>query len=192
MTHRVVRPRMRPLFEIELSGVDGEHVLRQLAAQLREDDAPVQGSILTRKAELTTCAATCHAWSPWLSLQFEETAAGTQRLSGRFAPHPDVWTGFMAAYGVLLMIAIFGAMFGISQWILHTPAWGLLAPPLALAMGALFYGASLIGQRLGADEMHALRDFVERAVVEARPRGRERADDARAFVGEPAVACGVG
>jgi hypothetical protein len=113
-------------------------------------------------------------------LQFEETPAGTQLLSGRFAPHPNVWTGFMAAYGVLLMIAIFGTMFGVSQWTLHTPPWGLLAPPIALATGALFYTAAIIGQRLGADEMHALRDFVDRAV-----------DDARAEATRPRSACGA-
>lgn len=168
MTRRVIQKPMRPLFEIDLDGVDGEHVLEQLASQLRVGDSPVRGMILTRKAELTTCAARCHTWSPWLSLQFGEGAGGEQLLSGRFAPHPNVWTGFMAAYGVLLMLAIFGTMFGLSQWTLHMSPWGLLAAPLAMAVGALVYAAAIVGQRLGAEEMHVLRDFVDHAVRSSR------------------------
>lgn len=164
MTQRVVRTSMRPGFEIELGSVEGRHVLRQLAAQLHAPDAPVQGCILLYKAELTTCARACHAWSPWLSVQFADTPAGRQLLSGRFAPHPNVWTGFMAMYGVLLMVGLLGTMFGVSQWILHTPPWALLAAPGALVLSLAVYGGALLGQRLGADEMQTLRAFVEQAV----------------------------
>ena len=46
-------------------------------------------------------------------------------------------------------------------------AWGFWATPVCLALIAFVYGASVIGQGLTADEMHAQRRFVERALHEA-------------------------
>ena len=36
-------------------------------------------------------------------------------LRGRFCPHPNVWTGFMAVYGILGMIGLSALMYGGAQ-----------------------------------------------------------------------------
>jgi hypothetical protein len=101
--------------------------------------------------------------SPCLNLEIAD-AEGRPILRGRFSPHPNVWTGFMAVYGLLGMTALLSAMWGLSLWWLGEPAWVLVGVPVALGLIAFVYGAAVIGQGLTADEMYDLRAFVDRAV----------------------------
>jgi len=165
---RTKRPRMRPLFEIELYPAAGDAVLSTMGEALRAPGCAVQGIVLRRNAELTTAADGQHLWSPHLTLQVSEQDPARHVLCGRFGPHAHVWTGFMAIYGVIAMLSMFGMMLGVSQWLAALPPWGLLIPPAGLALGAFTYGAAFIGQGLGSEEMYALRSFVDRCVAEAR------------------------
>lgn len=161
---RSKRPRMRPTFEIALSPGSGEALLSAIRDALTSPDCSVQGMVLRRNAELTTAERGQHLWSPHLTLQVSEDPKGLPVLCGRFGPHGHVWTGFMAIYGVLLMLATLGIMLGVSQWIAALPVWGFAIAPIAFALGGFTYGAAFIGQGLGAEEMYELRSFVDRCV----------------------------
>ena len=155
---------MRPRLEIELAPGERAPLLAQMIEELRDPDCPAQGRVRGDVVELTTCARKCHVWSPRLTLHVEASDAGGALLRGRFSPHPNVWTGFMALYGTLGLLGTFGLMFGISQWWLDMTPWGLLAVPLSLLLMAFAYGAAFIGQGLGADEMYMLRSFLDGAL----------------------------
>jgi len=157
---------MRPVFEIPL-GADGDAVLRKLDELLKGGDTGLVGQVLPRHAVVQLPRDRRSLLSPYLNLELADRDDGTA-LRGRFSPHPNVWTGFMAIYGVLTMVAILAGMYGASQWWIGEPAWVLIGTPLALGAIAFVYGAAVIGQGLTADEMYDLRALVDRAVRESR------------------------
>lgn len=101
-----------------------------------------------------------HFWSPVLNIEIREEEDETS-LHGRFSPEPNIWTGFMAIYGVLVLIALIGAVVGLSQLSLGGSAWGLMLVPATAVMGAFIYGAAFIGQGLSAEQMYEMRSFVD-------------------------------
>lgn len=153
----MARVEVRPHFELDVA-------LAPDAVALRLSDAiskapSIEGSVLSRHAQLTIPAAKRRLWSPWLAFEIEE-APGGAHLSGVFLPHPNVWTLWFAVMAVLGFVALAATMFGWSQWLAEQPAWAFwLVPVSTLAAGALYAGA-LVGQRLGADEMEHIRGFV--------------------------------
>ena len=95
---------------------------------------------------------------------------GERTLLGRFAPHPNVWTGFMAGYGVLSMVALLSIVYAYVQWSLGHAPWAALGFPAALALMGFEYGAAFIGQGLGAEQMYTLRRLLDE-VLEGGERG---------------------
>ncbi len=164
-----LRPRMRPRFRIPVPG-DGSAVLHQLQQQLEAPEAPIAGQVVRCHAFLQMPAGRRSLLSPFLNLEMAGGKDGTI-LVGRFSPAPNVWTGFMALYGVLGLCGLAGLMFGWAQTTVDEFAWGFIAFPVALALGAFVYGAAVIGQGLTADEMYELRAFVNRAVEMAEVSG---------------------
>jgi hypothetical protein len=152
---------MRPRFAVELP--EGEQFLDTLREHLKAEDAPCNGQVFRRHAMLQMPKRARHLWSPHLNLEVREYDE-KHTLHGRFSPHPDVWTGFMAIYGVLLMIALGGLVLGLAQVTLGSGPWGLTLTPAALAMGAFVYGAAFIGQGMSAGQMYELRSFVDDVV----------------------------
>lgn len=167
------RPRMRPVFEIPLdggNGIDGGGVtvLGTLRALLASGTTGVEGQVIERHAVLQLPAARRTLLSPFLNLEVTERD-GRPVLKGRFSPHPNVWTGFLAVYLFLGMAGTVFGWYGLSQWTVDEPPTMLLGVPGSLAAIAFVYGAAVIGQGLTADEMYDLRALVDRAVREGAP-----------------------
>lgn len=162
------RPRMRPVFEIRLDS-PGQNVLRVLDALLKSDAGGVVGQVLPRHAVLQLPPERRTLLSPFLNLELAHDEHGAI-LKGRFSPHPNVWTGFLAIYGVLGMLGVLSALYGLSAWWLYGPTIALLGVPASIAAIAFVYGAAVIGQGLTADEMYDLRALVDRAVREGDVR----------------------
>ena len=159
------KPRMRPVFTSALTS-QGTDVMRRLDALLQSDATGLVGQVLPRHAVLQLPPDRRSILSPFLNLELVDEDEGTA-LRGRFSPHPNVWTGFMAIYGALAMIGLVCGMYGLSQWWLQHPAWILLGVPGSMAAIAFVYGAAVIGQGLAADEMYDLRALVDQAVRES-------------------------
>ncbi len=160
-----LRPKLRPSFAIPLA-VNGEAVLDLLRERLKSPDAPVVGQVLRRHAWLRMPPAAQTLLSPSRNLELEDTDAGP-RLRGRFAPHPNVWTGFMAMLGIIGLLGFAGLMYGLAQLTVHETPWGLAAFLAALGLMACVIGASFIGQGLSASEMCALRRFLDQVLTDA-------------------------
>ena len=73
----------------------------------------------------------------------------------------------MAVYIFLAIVALAGLTYGIVQYTLEQPPWSLWITPAAVALFGFVYGATLIGQGLGAEQMYIMRSAVDRACVEA-------------------------
>ncbi|MGE0788308.1 MAG: hypothetical protein AB7S26_21725 [Sandaracinaceae bacterium] len=159
------RPRMRPVFVVPHD--DPVAVLKVLGDLITEGHPECTGVMFRRHAVLRMKDDVRHFWSPYLYVEAavdedDELIEGPC-LRGRFAPHPHVWTMFMAIYGVLALVAVMGLVYGASQWTLGWTPWALAIAPAALALIGFVYGAAFIGQGLGAAQMYALRSFLDRA-----------------------------
>ena len=160
-----IRPRMRPGFRVPLSG-DGTAVLQGIHERLSRPSSIYTGQVLKRHAYLQLARERRSLLSPYLNIQLRDEDEGTVLLC-RFTPHPAVWTGFMAVYGVLAMLALAGLMFGWAQITVDEYPWGFWAVPICLGLFVFVYGAAVIGQGLTADQMHEMRRVVERSLLEA-------------------------
>jgi hypothetical protein len=153
------RITMRPRFEIPLDEVDGK-CFQRLEKLLAEDEAPYTGQVLREHAFIQLPREQRSMLSPYLNLNIREEESQCT-LIGRFTPHPHVWTGFMAIYGILAMIGLCGLMYGLAQMTVDETPWGLWAVPFCLGLIAFVYGAAIIGQGLTADEMYRMRAYIE-------------------------------
>jgi hypothetical protein len=147
-------PAVRPRIELELAD-DPDRVMAALRSRLRACPR-CTGVSVGRHAELFVPEAERRVWSPWLSVTAEENAVGGSVLRGRFSPHPHVWTLYMfLAFGLGFALLV-GVTWGYAQWAMGETPWALVSLPLGAAGLAALYLASLVGQRLGADQMSRL------------------------------------
>lgn len=122
----------------------------------------------SRHIVLSVAADEAMTWSPYLDLDFEPQPEGT-RIRGRFGPGPQVWTFFLAIYAALTFLCIGSAMFGMSQMTMGSDPWALWALPAGGLLIGLTYGATLLGQRLGAQQMRELRLTLDEAIEDLQP-----------------------
>jgi hypothetical protein len=155
--------RMRPKFSIELPVAADE-----AAARLRGglDTPELRGTAMAagRHADLTVDRSERKAWSPRLTVRVEDAPAGST-LRCRFSPRPDVWTGFMFVYFVMVFLVVFGATLGYVQQVSDEAAWGYWLVPTGLLVIAGIHLAGYVGQRLAADQMRELRGRLDSIVA---------------------------
>ncbi|MFO1078680.1 MAG: hypothetical protein U1E73_13230 [Planctomycetota bacterium] len=161
------QPRMRPEFKRPLA-VDPAVFWQHLEDRLRAAGGTCRGQIWSGGAILRLRSADERVWSPALHLHVEGAADGGFLVHGRFSPSSPVWTAFLAIYLLLAILGMSGLCWGMSQMILHEPPWAFLGVPLAAALAAFTYGAAIIGQGLGADDMYEMRSFIDH-VAEGAP-----------------------
>jgi len=160
-------PRPRPRFDLEVRAQPAA-VLAALRAAL-DGHTGVHGLVLDDdgKVELILTEDRVRFWSPQLSALVSASGEGT-RIKARFGPHPHIWGLFLAGYAIGILLSAACLLFGLVQLFLAMTPWGLWLLPLALLITGLTYGASYVGQGLGAGQMHDLRTFLDRALREAK------------------------
>jgi len=156
---------MRPRFELQLP-VTREAWLNALRSALQNDPESLRGQVFRKHAVVEMRDGERTFWSPYLNLEVEDEPDGSV-IRGRFSPHPNVWTMFMAVYILLAIVALGGLSYGMVQYTLGQSPWALLIAPAAVALFGFVYGATLIGQGLGAEQMYTMRSLVDRACVDA-------------------------
>ena len=158
------RPRARPRFSFEVDARP-EDVTAQVRRHL-EGAEKIEGGVYARTLSLTLRDGFRHFWTPHLDVQLTELPAGRTRIDGLFAPHPQLWTGFVALQLFFGLLSLGALIWLYSQYTLDRP---LLTPTLVLG-GMLFgggfsYGAAYVGQGLGSEQMYELRSFLDQALA---------------------------
>jgi uncharacterized integral membrane protein len=156
---------MRPRFELQLP-VTREAWRDALRSELENDPESLRGQVFRKHAVVEIRDGERTFWSPYLNLEVEDEPDGSV-IRGRFSPHPNVWTMFMAVYILLAIIALGGLSYGMVQYTLGESPWSLLVAPAAVALFGFVYGATLIGQGLGAEQMYMMRSLIDRTCVAA-------------------------
>lgn len=163
---------MRPVF---VRAIPGEPAAFLAALQRGLDAATgkpgeCRGKVFRNGAILRLCDAECRVWSPALHLEVEDSPDGVPangwQLRATFSPSSPVWTAFVGIYIALTLLGLGAACWGGAQIIMGEPPWAFVGVPIALALAGFTYGAAFIGQGLGAEDMYALRTFVDRVADE--------------------------
>lgn len=158
----MLAPRVRPTFEIS-----AELTARDVVDRIKANLDGVKGFIVARfffdSIELVPHSSTVHFWSPQLTLDLKETD-GETLVRARFAPHPHVWTLYLAIHAIGAFGTIGAGMFGLSQYLAGESPWALWALPIAPVLAALMWALAFVGQGLGSEQMYALRRFVEESL----------------------------
>jgi hypothetical protein len=150
---------VRPRFQVRLP-CDPDQVMERLRQRLPECPRCTAISV-GRHAELDVPAAQRRIWSPHLSVTAEHDPPSGSLVRGRFGPHPHLWTLYMfLAFGLGFALLV-GLSWGYAQWAMEETPWALVSVPVASVLGAGLYLVSLVGQRLGAEQMLDLRDALE-------------------------------
>ena len=156
---------MRPRFELQLP-IEREKWLGSLRELLDGDTESLRGQVFTKHAVVQMRDGERTFWSPYLNLEVDDEPDGSA-IRGRFSPHPNVWTMFMGVYLLIAIAGLAGLSYGLVQLTLGESPWAFVVVPAAAALFGFVYGATLIGQGLGAEQMYLMRSLVDQACVEA-------------------------
>ena len=161
-------PRVRPSFSLPLHSGPGAF-FTALDEELERTETRCRGRLFGDYAIVRIRTEEREIWSPALYLHVDESDEGNPELRGQFSPSSPVWTAFVAIYLTLACLFIASACYGITQLTLDETPWALIGVPLTLLFAGLTYGATFIGQGLGAEDMYELRSFVEGVVQRQEP-----------------------
>lgn len=154
--------RIRPRFRKEVSDAP-EIVMEKIKSALDSSRAKCKGNIVDHHVILRIPLSQQHYWSPQLALEFESKNGGSL-IRGLYGPKPGVWTMFVFFYSAIGFLTMMGLIFGLSQMMLHMNAYGLWTVLVGAILLTGLFLTSKIGQRLGLDQMHQLKDFLDDSI----------------------------
>ena len=157
--------RLRPRFALDVSGSPDE-VIRRLQDCQSHGRCPYRVKYFEGQVELKLPPERRHTWSPQLIMAVRPHPEGGASLSGRFGPMENIWTMFMALYGVTGFSFIGGVMLWSSELLLgrgELGRWMMVVSGLGFI---LTWGASMIGQSLGQGQIDELREFILRLLAD--------------------------
>ena len=152
---------LRPRFKAEVPfGVDD--IGSRIKASLAQNKEEVEGKVVEQWQYYRYHQQSGIFGHLELTLGMDTTDTdGVTMLRGMYGPSTSVWLGFVFIYGILGIIACFALIIGSSHWMMDKPANEIY---LALLCGLGIAGLYLIsfsGQKVGADQMQLLHEFVE-------------------------------
>jgi hypothetical protein len=163
-------PPLRPHFDA-VYPLSPDDALDALARALAQPGCRMVGDVRKRCALIRHRPEHAHLWSPWLNVEAESVTGGT-RIYGLFTPHPNVWTGFMVAYGATGFSALGFGILGAVQVSLGQSAWAVWVAAGAALAGVGAYFAAFTGQGLGAEQILEIRHFVDEVLYAQRAPDR--------------------
>lgn len=166
--------RLRPTFSVRLQA-PRESATETIGSRFDADERFAgRWQAKGRWGELSISEEDRRVWSPQLSIRLDEEEEGST-LFARFAPHPEIWTFFMFLYFAIAFFVVLGGTFGYVQWASNESAWGLWSLWIGIPALGLIHLAGAVGQRLGHDQMLALKaeleEVIEGLVSTSAPNG---------------------
>jgi hypothetical protein len=158
----MARPSRRPRFTLRTT-LSPLEVKERVARRLREGKR-LRGIAFEHRLEMSIGGEEVRFWSPQLVVNVRPADGGGALLEGRFGPDPWIWALYFLSYGALAIATLFATIFGVVQWSLGQTPTALYAAPGVAVLAGLVYGASFVGQGLGAEQMYFLRATLTQTV----------------------------
>lgn len=158
--------RLRPRFESDTS-VEPNAVLQRLHDALHAGTGIVTGTTFTSCVVLRIDPSATHFWSPRLEISVDPRLEGGSTVRGLFGPRPAIWSLFVALYAATGFLATMGVIYGWSDLSLGGSGAALWAGPAGIGVAGVIYVAGRIGRRLGMEQMHVLKQFLDTALAQS-------------------------
>ena len=153
---------LRPRFKIE-SKYSPEEIIQKICTQIKDKEAPCEGSIITNHVVLRLPDPDVHFWSPQLSIDVSEKINGSI-IKGLFGPSPNVWTMFMFFYMGIGIFGLFGLFYGLSQWTIGNTPYALWSLPIAILAELLIYLIAHSGKAKAKRQMNQLNTILQKVL----------------------------
>jgi len=155
--------RIRPRFS-QIVDLDPEAAREQNVSRIDAESGRCEVKSFPGYVTLLIPEKDQHFWSPQLSLNLEATEEGKTVIHGIYGPNTNVWALFLYGYLLVGSLGMFAGTLGFSQWIVGTPAWGLIVFGALLAIAIGLYLLAQFGQKLGARQTYLLHLTYEAAI----------------------------
>lgn len=107
-----------------------------------------------------------HYWSPQLNFRVEPDDENDAHciVAGLIGPRPTVWTLFMFGYFSVGILGFFISSYGIAKYMTNDYTFAIWAFPIAILIMLTAYQAGKYGEKLGADQIELLKQFIRDAI----------------------------
>jgi len=126
----------------------------------------VTGRVINNQVYLKLPKEESKYWSPELNVKITNSDKGSI-INGFAGPNSNVWATFMVLYGLAVALFLFGELLGISEKMLGIDSYWILSVPGSIILFVLVFLASKIGERMGANQLIMLRNFLDEAIISA-------------------------
>lgn len=155
---------LRPRFRLRTS-LDPDKALEKVRLAMSQDQT-VTGQVRMSYAFIKIPPPVAHYWSPELQVRIESDEFTNETIAAcQLGPKQTVWAMFSLFYAVIILLSIFGGIWGFTQYQLgHQTVW--LYFPLGLLLVPTIFFLARAGQRKGRDEMLHLVSFLYHTLEE--------------------------
>jgi len=158
----MIEEAIRPRFRIK-SSLSKEEIVGRIHKKLEQQKGKVVGIQIDTHIILKIPIAQQHYWSPQLDVEIE-TIDNQSIIKGLFGPRPSVWFMYVFFYSVLGFIGVMVMIMGFSQLNLGLSARILWLLPLLTILFLIAFSTAKAGQKLGANEMLFLYQFLLKSI----------------------------
>lgn len=150
---------IRPRFYLKTT-LDPD-ICAQIIADSAEKDKTVTAVRTNRLIFLKTPSWLQHYWSPEMTVRIEKNEfAKHTTVCCLIGPRQTVWAMFAMIYAAILLVTLFGGMFGFVQYSTSGSSNYIYLFPLGLIAFSSVFITSKIGQKKGRDQMLHLVSFL--------------------------------
>jgi hypothetical protein len=156
---------IRPRFALKID-CGPERAMDHLVSCLHKDNT-VSGQRSDQLIFLKTPSWESHYWSPEMTVRIEvEEYTDFTTVSCLVGPRQTVWVLWAFIYSSILLVTVFGGLFGLVQYQQSGSSPWIWVVPIGIMLLSTAFVASKIGQRKGRDQMLHLISFLYHSLDE--------------------------
>jgi hypothetical protein len=150
---------IRPRFALKIQS-DPEKAIAHVEEELYKDKT-VSGERSDQLLFLKTPSWEQHYWSPEMTVRIEvEEFTDFTTVSCLIGPRQSVWAMWAMIYTAILLVTVFGGIFGLVQYNQDGSSPWIWVLPIGTVLLSSAFVASKFGQRKGRDQMLHLVSFL--------------------------------
>lgn len=159
---------IRPRFALKIES-DPDQAIEHVEKCI-DKDKTVSGNRSNQLIFLKTPSWEQHYWSPEMTVRIEiEEYTEYTSVSCLVGPRQSVWALWAFIYSSILLVTVFGGIFGIVQYSQDGSSPWIWVIPIGIFLLSTAFVASKVGQRKGRDQMLHLISFLYHSLEEVGP-----------------------
>jgi hypothetical protein len=156
---------IRPRFTLRI-GCEAIEAIDHIEQKFGTDKA-VNGMRANQLIFLKTPSYLQHYWSPEMSVRIERSEiTGSVFVNCLLGPRQAVWGMFALIYAAIILLTLFGSMYGFVKYQTTGETATLWILPVGILLFSTVFFSAKLGQRKGRDQMLHLVSFLYHSLAE--------------------------